>query len=219
MTTHPPSPAAPGAARPDGPPGRRAVQAEHTRDEILRSARRLFAQNGYAATSLKEIAKAAGVSVQTVYDSVGQKAQLVRRLNDLIDAEANLGPSIAVAMTSTDAGVVAALPARLTRLLVEHCGDIVRASVEAARVDPDLHEVAEEGGRRHRAGNARVAGRLAELGLLRPGLDVAGAAATMATLSDARVAFMLIDDHGLDLDGVERWMAETIARTVLTPGR
>ena len=33
----------------------------------------------------------AGVSVQTLYDSIGSKADLVRRLNDLVDIEANVG--------------------------------------------------------------------------------------------------------------------------------
>ena len=70
--------------------GRRAVQAEQTRLEILGAARRQFALHGYAATSVKDIATEAGVSVQTVYDSVGSKAELVRRLNDLIDAEAGV---------------------------------------------------------------------------------------------------------------------------------
>ena len=36
------------------------------------------------------------MSVQTVYDSVGSKADLVRRLNDLIDVEARVGE---IAMT------------------------------------------------------------------------------------------------------------------------
>ncbi len=78
------------------PRGRRAVQAEQTRAEIVSAARRQFAATGYAGTSVKDIAAAAGVSVQTVYDSVGSKADLVRRLNDLIDAEAGVGE---IAMT------------------------------------------------------------------------------------------------------------------------
>ena len=46
---------------------------------ILASARRHFAAKGYARTSLKTIAADVGVSVQTIYDSVGAKADLVRR--------------------------------------------------------------------------------------------------------------------------------------------
>ncbi|HMK12380.1 MAG TPA: TetR family transcriptional regulator, partial [Acidimicrobiales bacterium] len=73
------------------PPGRRALQAEQTRQDILQAARQLFAAKGYAATSLKDVAGAAGVSVQTLYDSIGNKAELVRRLNDLIDSETDVG--------------------------------------------------------------------------------------------------------------------------------
>ena len=73
------------------PLGRRAMQAEQTRHDILAAARRRFATQGYAATSLKDVAADAGVSVQTLYDSIGSKADLVRRLNDLVDIEANVG--------------------------------------------------------------------------------------------------------------------------------
>src|SRR3954451_404362 len=81
-------------AMPDRPLSRRERQAQVTRDEILAAARRLFAERGYTRTSVREIAQAAGVSPQTVYDSVGSKSQLVARLNDVIDAEAGV-PALA----------------------------------------------------------------------------------------------------------------------------
>ncbi len=75
---------------PEKPPNVRARQAQRTRDEILGAARRLFAERGYAKTSVRDIAEAAGVSAQTVYDSIGSKQALVARLNDLIDREAGI---------------------------------------------------------------------------------------------------------------------------------
>ena len=51
-------------------PSLRARQAQLTQQEILGAARRLFAENGYTRTSVRDIAKAAGVSAQTVYDSI-----------------------------------------------------------------------------------------------------------------------------------------------------
>src|SRR6187551_1435095 len=106
--------------------GRRAVQAEQTRVEILRAARQRFAADGYAATSVKDIAAAAGVSVQTVYDSVGSKADLVRRLNDLIDAEAGVGEIAMTIPGTTDPDQLVRIPAVITRRIVERCGDILR---------------------------------------------------------------------------------------------
>jgi AcrR family transcriptional regulator len=52
----------------------------------------LFAEKGYAATSVAEVAAAAGASVQTIYDSVGSKAELVSALNDLIGEEGGVAP-------------------------------------------------------------------------------------------------------------------------------
>ena len=137
---------------PTGLRGRRALQAEQTRVEILGAARRQFAAKGYAAASVKEIAAAAGVSVQTVYDSVGSKADLVRQLNDLIDTEASIGEIARAVPTETDPAALVRIQAKITRRIVERCRDIVRASYDGARAEPDLAYITEEGGRRHRAG-------------------------------------------------------------------
>jgi len=58
----------------------REEQARRTRQAILDAARRLFAEQGYAATTIAQVAKAAGVAVDTVYASVGAKPVLMRLL-------------------------------------------------------------------------------------------------------------------------------------------
>ena len=196
-------------------PGRRALQAEQTRREILDSARRLFAAHGYATTSLKDIAAEAGVSVQTIYDSVGSKADLVRSLNDLIDVEANVREIAATIPQTTDPIAVARVPAMVTRRIVERCGDILRTCLDGARSEPDLASVLDEGGRRHRAGARSVAERLAALDAIADGLSVDDVTLTIATVADHRVALLLLDDHGQSIDAVEAWIADTIARAVL----
>ena len=206
---------------PAGPRGRRAVQAEQTRVEILGAARRQFAVNGYAATSVKDIAAEAGVSVQTVYDSVGSKADLVRRLNDLIDVEANVGEIAMTIPTTADPVALARVPAMITRRIVERCGDILRSCQDGARAEPDLATVLDEGSRRHIGGARAIVERLHSLGELDPELSVADATVTVATLADHRVAQVLVDLHGYQLDAVEDWIAATVARAVLrrTPPR
>ena len=197
------------------PRGRRALQAEQTRHDILQAARRRFATQGYASTSLKDVASDAGVSVQTLYDSIGSKADLVRRLNDLMDAEANVGEIASTIGTEADPRSLARIPARITHRLFERCDDILRAALTGGQAEPELAAVVEEGGNRHRAGAAAVAGRLASLGALRSGLTVEQAATTIAALADYRLAMVLIDDHHLDLEEIEEWMADVTARAVL----
>ncbi len=197
--------------------GRRALQAEQTRRDILTAARHRFARQGYAATNLKDIAADAGVSVQTVYDSVGTKPDLVRRLNDLIDAEAQVGEIAATLASLVDPHTIARVPARITCRLVDRCGDILRACLAGSATEPGLAGLAEEGGRRHLAGVTAVARQLSDIHALRAGLDIDAAATTIAALSDFRVAILLIDDHHLTLDQLEDWIADTTIRAVFEP--
>src|SRR5579884_477900 len=121
---------------PQPPRSRRAVQAEQTRQEILLAARRRFARDGYAATGLKDIAADAGVSVQTLYDSVGSKSDLLRNLNDLIDAEADVASITRELSATTDPRRLAAGPAKVTARLLATSGDILRACLTAGLAEP-----------------------------------------------------------------------------------
>ena len=60
----------------------RADQARQTRRRIVDAAAELFAEHGYAGTTIDAVATAAGVSRKTVFDSVGGKAQLMKLAYD-----------------------------------------------------------------------------------------------------------------------------------------
>ncbi|MEZ5143663.1 MAG: helix-turn-helix domain-containing protein [Acidimicrobiales bacterium] len=199
----------------DRPTSRRARQAEQTHADILRAARRLFAERGYARTSVRDVAEAAGVSAQTVYYSVGSKRALVTQLNDLIDEEAGI-PSLAMAAArATDPVEVAATPARITRAILERCGDIVRAAATGAAAEPELAAMLAQGHDRHVAGARQVVGMLEGMGALRPGVTAAEAVDTAAALADVRVALVLRDDYGWSFDRIERWTADTTRALIL----
>src|SRR5438876_735744 len=61
----------------------RGAQAQTTRQAVIAAATRLFAEHGFAATSIEEIAAAAGVSRATVFTSVGGKAKLLKTALDV----------------------------------------------------------------------------------------------------------------------------------------
>ena len=190
------------------PPRLRERQAQLTRAEILGAARRLFAERGYSRTSVRDIAEAAGVSAQTVYDSVGSKQALVARLNDVIDAEAQIAELAGAAARSTDPTEVAATSAKVTRSILEHSGDVIHALVTGAAAEPALEAVLAEGQRRHVAGARAIVGMLQELNALDPSLDPRDAVDTLAAISDVRFALMLREGYGWSLHRIEAWIAD-----------
>ena len=60
----------------------RQVQAAETRIRIARAARRLFAAQGYGATSIDAIAKEAGVATRPVYSAFGTKREILSLICD-----------------------------------------------------------------------------------------------------------------------------------------
>lgn len=62
--------------------GRRAQRARQTRQRMLDAARDLFVAQGYGATTLQEVAAHAGVAVQTIYFTFGNKRSLLKELVD-----------------------------------------------------------------------------------------------------------------------------------------
>jgi AcrR family transcriptional regulator len=197
----------------ENPPSLRERKAQLTRDEILRAARHLFAERGYARTSVRDIAQTAGVSAQTVYDSVGSKQALVASLNNLIDAEADIAGLARAAAESDDPSELAATNARITRSILEHCGDIVHALVTGAAAEPELAAVLAEGQRRHVEGAGRIVALLRQLDAL-GSIDPDEAVETLAAITDVRFALVLQESYGWSLDRLESWMAAT-SRTLL----
>ncbi len=187
-------------------PTLRERRAELTRNEILLAARRLFAERGFTRTSVRDIARAAGVSAQTVYDSVGSKHALVARLNDLVDAEASTAALVETAMASGDPQRVAALPARITRSMLENCTDIIQALVTGAAAEPEIQTVLDEGHRRHVEGSGAVIRILQDMEALARPTDATATAETLAAITDLRFALMLRQSYGWSLDRIEEWM-------------
>ena len=62
---------------------RRAEQAAQTRATVVEMAIRLFGERGWAATGMRDVARVAGVSVETVYALFGSKVELLRAALDV----------------------------------------------------------------------------------------------------------------------------------------
>jgi AcrR family transcriptional regulator len=198
---------------------RRQQQARATHRDIVGAARRLFAERGYAATSMVDIALEAGVAVQTIYASCGSKRELVLALVDTIDEEAGVATIAAQLAESDEPAEIVSLAVHLTRQLNERCGDIVSALLSAASLEPDAAAAAAEGKRRHRDGSARTAAKLDGLGALRAGLSPDDAAALLATLTWRPMYAQLTQEHNWSFDNCEEWITTILTTTLLRPPR
>ncbi|MFG2823837.1 TetR/AcrR family transcriptional regulator [Kitasatospora sp. NPDC048365] len=65
---------------------RRAEKARETRRRMLEAARELFTEQGYGATTLQDVAGRAGVAVQTIYFTFGNKRTLLKEVVDVVVA-------------------------------------------------------------------------------------------------------------------------------------
>jgi AcrR family transcriptional regulator len=66
--------------QPPGPQCHPEAEGRQTADRIVERAAELFAQKGFAGTSIREIAEAAGVTKPTLYYHFGSKKGLVRHI-------------------------------------------------------------------------------------------------------------------------------------------
>jgi AcrR family transcriptional regulator len=196
-------------------PNRREVGAAATRREILAAARRLFSTNGYANTSLQQIAAESGVAVQTIYTSVGAKPALLIALNDLIDEESEVAVLARALHAETNPARLVAQGVHLTRQLNERCGDVIRALLSAEPSEPDAAAAVADGLRRHEQGAAQIATRLAQLGALRAGTSEERAAGAFAMMTSPANWQYLTGSAGWTFDEAETWLADSLTRLLL----
>jgi AcrR family transcriptional regulator len=191
------------------------VAAAETRREILRTARRLFAEHGYASTSVQQIAEESGVAVQTIYSSVGSKAALVLALNDLIDEEADVGGLAVKLLEETDPPELIAQGVHLTRQLNERCGDLIRVLLSAEPAEPEAAAVVADGMRRHEHGASRLAQRLAALGALGARTTPERAAAVFSMMTSPASWRQLTLGAGWTFDEAEAWLTSSLVQLLL----
>jgi AcrR family transcriptional regulator len=189
--------------------------AQQTRGDILRAARRLFAERGYAATSINDIADDAGVAIQTIYARLGSKRGMLLALIDLIDEEAGVGRLAEDVMSARTPLAALRAGVRLTRKFQERCGDIIEALTTAAGAEPDLTDAVAEGQRRHREGARIIIDHIQELEGLRHDIPPERAQALLALSTSHEAWRELIRGYALDWDPAEDWLVDALSRALL----
>lgn len=199
----------------------RGAQAQSTREVIIAAATRLFVEQGYAATSIEEIAAAAGVSRATVFTSVGGKPTLLKSALDV----AIVGDDEPVALPQRPRSVAIRAepdPRRYLTLyaeLVTEMGSRLAGIYEAVRgaagADPDARALWESHLAQRRQGAANVVSDVLGKGQLRRGLDREAAADIVWLLNDPGLYDLLVRRRGWTPNHYSGWLTETMIRQLL----
>lgn len=188
---------------------------------MLETARRLFLEQGYAATTVAAIAREAGVSVETVYKAFGSKPGLVKAVFDVSIA----GDDDPVPLMQRDRiqRMRAEPDPRVQlRMYGEHLTDTFPRSGpvqllvrDAAASDPAAADVWSEMLAERLTGMTYFARELAEHGHLRPDLSVDDARDILWTYNSAELFDLLVNQRGWSPDRYGRWVAEALIAALL----
>lgn len=152
---------------------RRQAQARETRRAVLRSAHDLFVSQGYARTTIAEVAAAAGVSVETVYGAFRNKPTLLHRVWDVTvggdDEEVvfHERPEIRALLAEPDLATRLRMQSRISTATARRTGPLLRAMEAAAGADEAAATMLEEVHRQRYEGIGVMASMAAATGQLR----------------------------------------------------
>ena len=202
----------------------RRERAEATRLAIVDAAGRLFAERGYAATSIEDVAGAAAVGRATVFNSVGGKPELLKEAYRLAvrgpaNANTPLGQQARSRKISAEAdahkllagyaGVMVEVGRRLAPLY-----EAVRA---AAHADPEARELWHVITEERRTAATGLVRRLAERNALLDGLDRQSASDILWVLNDPGLYRLLVMERGWTERRFRTWLTNAMQTQLLEP--
>lgn len=199
----------------------RAARALETRMRMLAAAHGEFSSQGYAATTMGEIADRAGVAVQTLYYTFRTKGLLLREvMESAAGSGADPGPVsdrrwLAEIMSSPN-------PQRILALSAEHASEVYARAAPlwpairaAALTDPEVDRYWREVAESRRLGMGQVIEKIAASGALRSGLSPKTATDLMYTLAGhATFQDLVVDAHWPAAD-YKAWLFTTLVQQLL----
>lgn len=196
--------------------------ARLTRARILAAARDSFLTVGYGATTIKSVAAAAGVSEQTIYTRIGNKAAVLKAVYDVEMAGDDepvpmaQRPQFRKLREAQTLDELLASYAHLARTTAQRMRPLVELVWGIRAADPDLDQLAHTAAGERRIGAQMFAEHVAGAGLLRSDLDVDTVASLVWVLNAPEVYLLHVRDGEATDDQYERWLADAL-HTMLGP--
>jgi AcrR family transcriptional regulator len=191
--------------------GRRQA-AQATRSAILDAARELFVDQGYAATSMAKIATHAGVAPDTVYASVGKKAELFTLLiESALSGQDEVIPGeqrdyVTRMRAATTAGAKLAIYAAAVTSIQARLAPLFLALRAAAQAAPELVDIWTTTSERRATNMRRLVADLATTGQLRTDLTHDEIADVIWSMNSSEYYALLVLERRWTPQRFETWL-------------
>jgi AcrR family transcriptional regulator len=191
---------------------RRRAQADETRSAIIRTARDLFIERGYGHTTLADVARDAGVSVETIYASVGTKAKLLHKAWDITvggdDQEIifHERPEVVAIRNEPDLARRLMLHAAFSTKTAQRIAPFQLMVQSAAGADPAAAAMLEEMGRQRLVGIGVMAAEAAKTGQL--AVSEEECHDVIWSMTDGMLWHRLVNERGWTNDRFAEWLGQ-----------
>jgi AcrR family transcriptional regulator len=189
---------------------RRRAQAQESRTAIVVAARDLFLVQGYGHTTITDVAKRAGVSVQTIYAAFKNKPALLHRAWDITvggdDEEVVLHerPEVVAIRQEPDLATRLMLQAEFSTRTAQRIGPFQLMVQAAAGADPAAAAMLEEMGRQRLAGLSVMAAEAAATGQL--AVSEADCRDLLWSMTDGVLWHRLVQERGWSNEQFADWL-------------
>ena len=199
------------------------ARARRARAAVVRAARALFLERGYAGTTIEAISGLSGIPPATVYRLFSSKLGILKELLDISiagDDEAVTledRPYVRALLADRDPRKQLSGFAGITRGIMSRTEPVHRILVSAAGSDPDAAALLAEQTRQRQQGQAQIARSLARAGALRPKLRERDAVDIIHALMSPEVYRLLVCDRGWSPERYEQWLKDILIDQLLPP--
>jgi AcrR family transcriptional regulator len=197
--------------RPYNSPTREA-QADATKRAILKAARSVFSESGYAVATIEAVALAARVSVPTVYAVFGSKPGLLSALVADAGSDSGIRRLVGRAMSEREPRRRMAAIAKVVRTIMQEEGSLLKVLRDAGTGRPELEAARRQGHLQQREALTGALRLLTETGSLRAGITFEEAVATLCELASPESYSLLVDEFGWAAARWERWLTDSAVR-------
>lgn len=200
---------------------RRRAQAARTRTEIVVAARDLFVERGYGRTTVADIARAADVSVETIYAAFGSKSALLHRAWDITiggddeDVVFHERPEIRAMRAEPDLAKRFELHAEFSTRTSQRIAPFQLMVQAAAEADPAAAAMLEEMGRQRLAGMSVMAAGAAATGQL--AVSEEECRDVIWSMTDGMLWHRLVNERGWSDERFATWLGRMWVQMLVAP--